>query len=332
MRIFNLLVPAVLIAAWTVMTPPAMAVDVAPDSPVVVAAAAADASTTVSSASDEAAKPALVKRKIQWEKDYAAAMKKAKDTNKPIMIDFYADWCGPCKMMDNKTFSDDRVVALTEQFVSLKIDGDANAVLTRKYNVDGYPTILFMKSDGKKLHTIGGFRGPEDFLFAMNAVLKGMSPDEWIQAIIKKGPANAEENRIVGMHYLEKNELEQAVGYLEKAEAGLTGKERDQLRQYLPLIYLELDQVDKAETALERYKADAAPDDTEPLKTELRIALHQKDRARVEKCLDRFMALAKTEMEKQGIQQFRDNLDTIIGPEKKSKESKAAPAKEAKRK
>jgi thioredoxin-like negative regulator of GroEL len=272
--------------------------------------------TRLPSASD-AETTASAKKKIQWETDYNAAMKKARETNKPVMIDFFADWCGPCKMMDNKTFSDDRVIALAEQFVSLKIDGDANESITRKHRVEGFPTILFLKSDGKILHTIAGFRGPEDFVFAMNAVLKGMTPEQWIQSILKKGPANAEENRIVGMHYLEKNELEPALQYLEKAEAGLTGAERDQIRRYLPLIHLELGQLDKAEAALERYKADAAKDDTEPLKTELRIAIHKKDRARVEKCLDRFLQLAKTEMEKQGIQQFRDNLDNILGPAKK---------------
>lgn len=333
------LLAVVILACSAGMFRPVCARDAAPAAPLATedSPAAPSAAPTAASPAPtvEPAAPLPAKKKIQWEKDYDAAMKKAKDTNKPIIIDFYADWCGPCKMMDNRTFSDDRVIALAEQFVSLKIDGDANAILTRKYSVEGYPTILFLKSDGKKLHEFSGFRGPEDFAFAMNAVLKGMTPEQWVQSILKKGPANAEENRIVGMHYLEKNELEQAVGYLEKAEAGLTGEERDQIRQYLPLIYLELNQVDKAEAALERYKAAAAPDDSEPLKTELRIAVHQKDRARVEKCLDRFMALAKTEREKQGIQQFRDNLDSIIGPAKKTGESKAtpaAPAAEAERK
>ena len=109
---------------------------------------------------------------ITWDYNFYNALQKAKSQNKPILVDFYTDWCGWCKKLDRDTYSDKRVNELALQFVCVKVDGDKNADLLRKYNVRGFPYTLFLASDGKVVDMIRGYAGPTDFIKKMEQVLK----------------------------------------------------------------------------------------------------------------------------------------------------------------
>lgn len=100
------------------------------------------------------------------------AKKVATETNKVIFIDFYTDWCGPCKMLDKVTWKDKSVQAwLQKNTVALKIDAEAQRALARQYNVTAFPTLMFIDSEGAFLDQITGYRGPEQFLKAGEKIL-----------------------------------------------------------------------------------------------------------------------------------------------------------------
>lgn len=79
----------------------------------------------------------------------------AKANGKPIMLDFYADWCNSCKAMEATTFKDTQVLNALKDFVVLKVDVTANnpsnKALLQRYNVVAPPTFLFFNKDGKEL-------------------------------------------------------------------------------------------------------------------------------------------------------------------------------------
>ncbi len=74
---------------------------------------------------------------------------------KPVMLDFYADWCVSCKTMEREVFGDLRVQARLNQLVLLRPDvtayDDEDRALMRRLNVIGPPTILFFARNGREL-------------------------------------------------------------------------------------------------------------------------------------------------------------------------------------
>ena len=91
---------------------------------------------------------------IAWLHDEKAAIAEATRTGKPILVDFFAEWCAACKELDVHTFSNADVQAVVaEQFIPLKVDAtdetDEVTRLTAKYGVPGLPTVLVFGCDGK---------------------------------------------------------------------------------------------------------------------------------------------------------------------------------------
>jgi thiol-disulfide isomerase/thioredoxin len=92
---------------------------------------------------------------VEWQ-GYEAGMARARAENKPILLVFYANWCGPCKAY-SRLFEDPRVVAQARDFVMVHVNVDDEPELKKKYRVGGTPHTHFLLSNGTVLT---GIRGP----------------------------------------------------------------------------------------------------------------------------------------------------------------------------
>jgi thiol-disulfide isomerase/thioredoxin len=108
---------------------------------------------------------------ITWAGSLNSGLKEAKAKNKPVMVDFYTDWCGWCKKLDRDTYADPEVANLAKKFVCVKVNGDKYSDLVSKYGVSGYPTILFLDAGGEKLDGIVGYVNADGMVSKMNSVL-----------------------------------------------------------------------------------------------------------------------------------------------------------------
>jgi thiol-disulfide isomerase/thioredoxin len=120
------------------------------------------------------------------------ALKKAGTEKKLVFVDFYATWCMPCKMLDATTFKDPKVAEfLKNKVLALRFDAEKERALSEKYHVRGFPTLLFLKPDGKIAEVIGGFVEPADFLRMADGALTGRDTLTRITEALQKSPEDA---------------------------------------------------------------------------------------------------------------------------------------------
>ena len=109
--------------------------------------------------------------KINWLRDFESAKTIAQQDAKPLLIDFYTDWCGWCKKLDKDTYADDRVAEKAREFVCVKINADKQPALTKQFKVRGFPSTVFLKADGALIEVVPGYLPPEGFLDLMKKIL-----------------------------------------------------------------------------------------------------------------------------------------------------------------
>lgn len=96
-------------------------------------------------------------RQIDWLKDYNEAIKIARAAGKPVILDFTADWCGPCKKMDREFWTRTDVIEISGDFVCVKVHYDQNPTVANKYGVRAIPTVVMTDSWGLGLNFHRGF-------------------------------------------------------------------------------------------------------------------------------------------------------------------------------
>lgn len=118
--------------------------------------------------------------------DFASLLEKAKELNKPILIDAFTDWCGPCKMLDKEVFQDEKASAyINKNFIAYKLDmekGEGPGV-AMKFRINAYPSTLFLNSDGFLMTKQIGFPKKDGYLkWCKNVAAGKFKPFTNIQA------------------------------------------------------------------------------------------------------------------------------------------------------
>lgn len=95
------------------------------------------------------------------------ALKLAKKERKLVFLNISASWCGPCKMLKSRTFSNEEVGNFyNSNFINIAVDGEIGEgiELARKYEIKGYPTLIFLDGNDNLIAQTAGFRNPKEFL------------------------------------------------------------------------------------------------------------------------------------------------------------------------
>ena len=99
-----------------------------------------------------------------------------KESKKPVMLDFSADWCTSCKELEHITFKDPKVISLLSNFTLLRADvtqnRDEDKAMLKRYNLFGPPAMIFYK-EGKPLNNFKtiGYKSPEKLIPVLQKVL-----------------------------------------------------------------------------------------------------------------------------------------------------------------
>jgi thiol:disulfide interchange protein DsbD len=110
---------------------------------------------------------------LSWQPFDAGEVESAIAGEKSVILDFYADWCAPCKELDEKTFAAPEVASVLDGYARFKVDltrsSEETQALASEYRVMGVPTVIVF-SGGEEVFRITGFEPPAQFLKRLQAV------------------------------------------------------------------------------------------------------------------------------------------------------------------
>ncbi|PJZ65349.1 DUF3808 domain-containing protein [Leptospira wolffii] len=155
----------------------------------------------------------------KWETSVQNAFAKAKEEGKPIFIDVYADWCGYCKTLKKEIYPKKEVQAEFSKFVLLSLDGDRFPNLKRKYNVTGYPTLLFLDRNGSLTEKIAGMPDSKMVVKTLKNAYAKRDQESSLLSDLKKDPENNLLLLKMGEYYFEGREYQKSAEYFYKSFA-----------------------------------------------------------------------------------------------------------------
>ena len=109
---------------------------------------------------------------------------KARTEDKPIFVEFYADWCIFCRKFQKETIKDRKVERmLSENFVYVRLNGEnsenrvryngksfSNVELTQAFGINAYPSLVFLDAKSKPITMLSGFVPPHDFVVVLDYI------------------------------------------------------------------------------------------------------------------------------------------------------------------
>ncbi len=159
---------------------------------------------------------------IRWEKSLETASAAARLAGKPVMIDFWAEWCGWCHELDRTTYVDPEVVKLSSKIVAVKVNSEGSrgeVKAAERYDVESLPTIVFLTPTGRLFFRAEGYQNAQRFAEILTRVGEiGADVVKWDQAL-QKNPADVEALALLGAALFDQEIFEESRELLKKAAA-----------------------------------------------------------------------------------------------------------------
>lgn len=199
-------------------------------------------SLLLAGAAREAPPPLPPPPTIKWEKNFDDALKKARRTGKPLIVDFWADWCAWCHRLDKNTYADPWVARKAQEFVAVKVNTEGSRKdvdVAVRYHVNSLPTVVFLSPEGRQLFRMNGYQGPGQFPRTLEGALQAARTVMSWEDALARDPDDPRPLLALGSHLFDQEYFDESRDLLQRAvardgEAGLD--ERRRARMLLAII------------------------------------------------------------------------------------------------
>ncbi len=116
--------------------------------------------------------------RVPWLEDvtWSEVIREAQnDPQRPILIDFYAQWCRPCKLLDVMVYNESEVIDELSNVVTFKVDIDKPEYkfLKEEFNISVLPTLVWLDERGRELDRFTGYQNRDEFLEIVRSIRQG---------------------------------------------------------------------------------------------------------------------------------------------------------------
>jgi thiol-disulfide isomerase/thioredoxin len=152
--------------------------------------------------------------RVRWDQagDFASALSRAHAAKKLVFVDFYATWCGPCKLMDRDVYTDSVAAGAANHTLSRKIDAEAGEgpALAERYAIHFYPTLLVLDDTGKERARQTGYLPADRFARFVDDARTGRGSVADLEAHIAKGEDTFDNRAALVQKAIDAHDLDKA--------------------------------------------------------------------------------------------------------------------------
>lgn len=154
---------------------------------------------------------------IVWSESYKKALEQARLKNSPVVLEFYTDWCGYCKILENKIFPEPEVAKSLENFITIRVNAERQPELASMYRASEYPTVLFLDKNGAYMDRIVGLPSSQMFAKKLKEVYDKRNLEEQLLSFHKQDPDSVYSNYRLGIYYFKSSQYSKSESYFFKA-------------------------------------------------------------------------------------------------------------------
>lgn len=153
---------------------------------------------------------------IVWRQELEASLEAARSEERPVLVDFWATWCEPCRRMDRELWSRPEVVERVEEFIPVRIDVDRRPDVARRFAIGTLPAVVVADGWAEVIGAIAGYRGPQAYLAMLQAIPADLSPIANWSARLAERPRDLRSLLVIGRFYSRTGLFETSNRYLRR--------------------------------------------------------------------------------------------------------------------